>query len=43
MAIRGKVYDVTEYLHYHPGGEIIMEGIGIDCTEIFGKLNRLTS
>ncbi len=43
MAIRGKVYDVTQYLQYHPGGEIIIEGIGTDCTEVFGDIKRLAS
>jgi predicted heme/steroid binding protein len=35
MAIGGKVYDVTTFIAAHPGGDIIMEGAGIDATELF--------
>ena len=37
FAIEGKVYDVTEYIAgaKHPGGEAILEGCGIDATELF--------
>lgn len=31
------VYNVTSYLRSHPGGEIIMEGAGIDATDLFYK------
>ena len=34
----GKVYNVSQYLAYHPGGEArLMEGAGKDCTELFNK------
>jgi cytochrome b involved in lipid metabolism len=37
----GKVYDVTEYLQYHPGGvRKLMLGAGQDCTELFNKYHR---
>jgi len=34
--IHGKIYDVTHYLHYHPGGkDKLMMGAGRDGTELF--------
>ena len=33
MAVRGLVYDVTDFISIHPGGSVIMEGLGTDCTE----------
>lgn len=36
MAIRGKVYNVTPYFEYHPGGKLeLMRGIGKDATPLF--------
>lgn len=33
---KGKVYDITMYLDYHPGGKEILETVaGKDCTESF--------
>lgn len=38
MAIRGKVYNVTAYADYHPGGvEELMRGAGINATELFDE------
>lgn len=38
MAIRGKVYNVTRYLEYHPGGaEQLMRGAGKDATGLFDE------
>lgn len=38
MAIQGKVYDVTAYLEYHPGGaEELMRGAGLDATSLFAE------
>ncbi|MBU0530592.1 MAG: cytochrome b5 domain-containing protein [Nanoarchaeota archaeon] len=34
LAINGKVYDVSEYTT-HPGGVAILEGCGMDATELF--------
>lgn len=37
-AYNGKVYNITMYLPYHPGGEEkLMLGAGKDCTELFKK------
>ncbi|KAF9877432.1 hypothetical protein CkaCkLH20_05132 [Colletotrichum karsti] len=36
MVIHGQVYDVTKYLHDHPGGaEVLVEAAGVDATEAF--------
>jgi len=36
--LNGKVYDLTLYLDYHPGGEKkLMMGAGTDCTFLFSK------
>lgn len=38
MSIRGKVYDVTAYTEFHPGGaEELMRGAGLDATELFAE------
>lgn len=38
MAIQGKVYDVTAYLEFHPGGaEELMRGAGLDATSLFAE------
>lgn len=28
LSLHGVVYDVTTYLNYHPGGNILLEGCG---------------
>jgi len=36
IAVRGRVYDVTEFMDRHPGGELmLMEGVGKDATKLF--------
>jgi cytochrome b involved in lipid metabolism len=41
VAYKGKVYNVTQYLAYHPGGEeIILECGGKDCTEQYDEHHR---
>lgn len=35
MAINGKVYDATQYINSHPGGNSITQGCGKDATELF--------
>lgn len=39
-AYNGKVYNITQYLHYHPGGvPKLMEGAGKDSTALFNKFH----
>jgi cytochrome b involved in lipid metabolism len=38
LAVEGKVYDVTDYIGSHPGGDEILRGCGTDATELF--INR---
>jgi cytochrome b involved in lipid metabolism len=39
MAVNGKVYNVTAYLPFHPGGEKeMMRGVGRDGTKLFSML-----
>ena len=36
--IDGKVFDITDYLKYHPGGaKILKTALGKDCTALFRK------
>jgi len=36
--LNGKVYNITPYLHYHPGGVAeLLRGAGKDCTALFNK------
>ena len=37
IAIRGKVYDITEWIPLHPGGLVIMKGVGKDATQLFER------
>ena len=36
-ALEGKVYDITKYIQFHPGGKKILLGAGKDGTEAFKK------
>lgn len=41
MVLRGKVYNIGPYLHYHPGGLAIMKPfLGRDATQIFDRYHR---
>ncbi|CAG2112008.1 unnamed protein product [Medioppia subpectinata] len=41
LSIRGKVYNVTQYLHFHPGGvDEMMRGAGSDATDLFNEIHR---
>jgi cytochrome b involved in lipid metabolism len=35
LAIEGNVYNVTEFIPAHPGGEALLQGCGTDATELF--------
>lgn len=35
LALDGKVYNVTDYVSYHPGGKAILQGCGKDATDLF--------
>ncbi len=35
QAINGKVYDVTPFISFHPGGRLILNGCGKDSTVLF--------
>ena len=40
LAIRGKVYNVTQYMDFHPGGvDELMKGVGKDATKIFNEVH----
>ncbi|XP_037954496.1 cytochrome b5 reductase 4-like isoform X1 [Teleopsis dalmanni] len=40
MAIRGKVYNVTRYMDFHPGGvDELMRGVGRDATKLFDEVH----
>jgi len=41
LAIRNKVYDVTEFLARHPGGNFIFLGAGRDSTYLFKSYHPL--
>lgn len=41
MAYKGKVYNVTQYMAYHPGGEeILLESAGTDCTALYDQHHK---
>lgn len=40
IAIRGKVFNVTQYLDFHPGGvDELMKGVGKDATKMFDEVH----
>lgn len=43
IAIKGRVYDVTDFAKYHPGGDIIFTAAGMDATDVFAAFHASTS
>ena len=41
IVIKGKVYDLTNFIEKHPGGDIIMDGAGGDCTPMWESYHPL--
>jgi len=41
VVIHGKVYELTEFVPKHPGGEIIYDGAGGDCTPMWESYHPL--
>ena len=40
IAVHGKVYNITPYLDFHPGGvDEMMRGAGIEATKIFNEVH----
>lgn len=42
LVIHGKVYDVTSWVPNHPGGKIIYDGAGGDCTGVWQSYHPLS-
>ena len=41
IGLRGKVYNLTPYVAYHPGGEAVLEeAFGTDATALFDKYHK---
>ena len=43
ICVDGLVFDVTSYIKAHPGGDVILEGLETDATELYSNLNRWES
>eukprot|EP00743_Colponemidia_sp_Colp-15_P001945 GILK01002117.1.p1 GENE.GILK01002117.1~~GILK01002117.1.p1 ORF type:complete len:685 (+),score=76.20 GILK01002117.1:99-2057(+) len=41
VVIHGKVYDLTEWVPLHPGGSVIYDGAGGDCTSMWESYHPL--
>lgn len=42
IVVHGKVYDVTEWVPHHPGGQMIWDGAGGDCTGVWESYHPLS-
>jgi cytochrome b involved in lipid metabolism len=40
IAIHGKVADITKWIPIHPGGDVIMKGVGRDATKLFTSIGH---
>ena len=38
--IKGNVYNITDWIDKHPGGDIIMKGVGKDATQLFESISH---
>jgi cytochrome b involved in lipid metabolism/monoamine oxidase len=43
IVIDNNVYDITKWIPFHPGGPIIMEGLGKDATKMFNNVNHTSN
>lgn len=39
--IEGKVYNLTDYIQYHPGGSRIIQACGKDATDLFNGMSPM--
>lgn len=42
IAIKGRVYDVTSFAKFHPGGDILFTAAGLDATDVFAGFHAST-
>jgi len=40
LVINKNVYDVTKWINLHPGGLVIMKGVGKDATKLFNSIGH---
>ena len=40
IVISGKVADITKWIPKHPGGDVIMKGVGKDATKLFNSIGH---
>ena len=40
IVINGKVANITKWIPNHPGGDIIMKGVGKDATKLFESIGH---
>ena len=40
LVINSSVYNVTSWINEHPGGLIIMKGVGKDATKLFNSIGH---
>ena len=40
IVIQGKVANITKWIPKHPGGDIIMKGVGKDATKLFNSIGH---
>jgi len=40
ILLNNKIYDITKFIDNHPGGDVILKGIGKDATELFNNVGH---